>query len=237
MFPTDDREPGFAAPTGTPMTQTSSGLAALIDHTLLKADATPAAIDALCDEALAHRFYSVCVNGSHVARAARRLAGSPVVTCAVVGFPLGAMHGDVKAAETRQAIADGAREIDMVMAIGAAKAGDWTSVRDDVASVLAACDGVPLKVILETGLLTRDEILHACGLCRALGVAFVKTSTGFGPRGASVEDVALMRGAVGPGIGVKASGGIRDLATARAMIAAGANRLGTSASVAIVSAA
>jgi deoxyribose-phosphate aldolase len=219
------------------MTQTSAELAALIDHTLLKADATPAAIDTLCGEALAHRFYSVCVNGAHVARAAQRLAGSPVVTCAVVGFPLGAMHPAAKAAETRLAIADGAREIDMVMAIGAAKAGDWVAVRDDVAAVLAACAGVPLKVIFETGLLTREEILRACEICRELGVAFVKTSTGFGPRGASVEDVALMRGAVGTEIGVKASGGIRDLATARAMIAAGANRLGTSASVTIVSAA
>ena len=219
------------------MNPTANDLAAMIDHTLLKPDATPAAIDALCREALEHRFCSVCVNGAHVPRVARLLTGSPVVTCAVVGFPLGAMHPEAKAAETRQAIRDGAREIDMVIAIGAAKAGDWTAVRDDIAAVLAACAGVPLKVIFETGLLTREEILRTCAICVELAVAFVKTSTGFGPRGASVEDVALMRGAVGPGIGVKASGGIRDLAAARAMVAAGANRLGTSAGVAIVTAA
>jgi deoxyribose-phosphate aldolase len=219
------------------MSQTAAELAAFIDHTLLKADATPTAVESLCREALGYGFFSVCVNGMHVPHAAGLLAGSPVVTCAVVGFPLGAMHPAAKAAEARQAIGDGAREIDMVMAIGAAKAGDWGAVREDVAAVLAACAGVPLKVILETGLLTREEILRACQTCRDLGAAFVKTSTGFGPRGASVEDVALMRGAVGPGIGVKASGGIRDRATARAMIAAGASRLGTSAGVAIVTAA
>lgn len=219
------------------MSQTAAELAAMIDHTLLKADATAMAVESLCREALAHGFFGVCVNGMHVAHAARLLAGSRVVTCAVVGFPLGAMHRDAKAAETRQAISDGAREIDMVMAIGAARAGDWAAVREDIAAVLAVCAGVPLKVILETALLTRDEIVRACEICRDLGVAFVKTSTGFAPRGASVEDVALMRGVVGPGIGVKASGGIRDLATARAMIAAGASRLGTSASVSIIAAA
>lgn len=216
------------------MNPTAAQLAAMIDHTLLKADATPAAVESLCREAIAHRFYSVCVNGMHVPLVARLLTGSSVVTCAVVGFPLGAMHPAAKAAETRQAIADGAGEIDMVMAVGAAKAGDWSTVRADIAGVLAACAGRPLKVILETGLLTREEILRACEICRDVGVAFVKTSTGFGPRGASVEDVALMRGVVGSGIGVKASGGIRDLATARAMVAAGANRLGASAGVSIV---
>ncbi len=219
------------------MNPTAAELAATIDHTLLKPDATPAAVEALCREALVHGFKAVCVNGAHVPLVARVLAGSAVLPCAVVGFPLGAMHPLAKAAEARQAIADGACEIDTVMAVGAAKAADWGSARADLAAVLEACGDVPLKVILETGLLSRDEILQACGLCRELGVAFVKTSTGFGPRGASVEDVALMRGAVGPGIGVKASGGIRDLATAQAMLVAGATRLGTSAGVAIVAAA
>jgi deoxyribose-phosphate aldolase len=233
----DAGAPRLATNSGALMSQTAAELAALIDHTLLKPDATPAAVESLCAEALAHGFFGVCVNGMHVPRVSRLLAGSSVVTCAVVGFPLGAMHRAAKAAETRQAIDDGAAEIDMVMSIGAAKAGDWATVRDDVAAVLAACAGVPLKVILETGLLTRDEIVRACEICRDLGVAFVKTSTGFGPRGASVDDVVLMRAAVGPGLGVKASGGIRDLATAQAMIKAGATRLGTSASVSIVDAA
>jgi deoxyribose-phosphate aldolase len=218
------------------MTTPPVDLARCIDHTLLKPEATAAAVATLCEEAMRYGFFSACVNGAHVPQVARLLRGSPVLACAVVGFPLGAMHPIAKAAEARQAIADGAREIDMVIAIGSLKSGDLATVRADIAAVLAACDGVPLKVILETGLLSRDEIVAACTVCRELEVAFVKTSTGFGPRGASVEDVALMRGAVGPGIGVKASGGIRDRAAALAMIAAGATRLGTSAGIAIVSA-
>jgi deoxyribose-phosphate aldolase len=218
------------------MTTEPGDLARYIDHTLLKPDATEAAVVALCAEALAHGFRSVCVNGVNVPLAVRLTWGSPVLVCAVVGFPLGAMHTTAKAFEARLAVDQGAREIDMVIPIGAAKAGRWDAVRDDIAAVLAACSDSPLKVIVETSLLTREEIVRACEISRDLGVAFVKTSTGFGGGGATLEHVALMREVVGPGIGVKASGGIRDRAAALAMLAAGATRLGTSAGIAIVGA-
>ena len=209
-------------------------LAAYIDHTLLKPEATAEQVATLCDEATTHGFKSVCVNSVFTAEAARNLAGSSVMVCTVVGFPLGAMAAEAKAAETRIAIAAGAIEIDMVVAIGAVKSGDWQSVRHDIESVLAACDGIPLKVIFETCLLSDEEIISLCQLCRELGVAFVKTSTGFNSGGATLETVALMRREVGADVGVKASGGVRDYATAVAMIDAGATRLGTSSGVAIV---
>ncbi len=210
-------------------------LAGHIDHTLLKPDATAAQIDELCDQALRHRFASVCVNGSWVRRCAEILAGSDVLVCAVIGFPLGAMATEVKVYETRRAIEDGACEIDMVLAVGALKSADHDFVRRDVAAVAEVCHrlGARLKVILETCLLEDSEIVKACELAKLAGADFVKTSTGFSSGGATVEHVALMRRTVGARIGVKASGGVRDAATARAMIAAGATRLGASASVAI----
>jgi len=210
-------------------------LASRIDHTLLAADASRARIAQLCAEARAHGFYSVCVNSGQVPYAAEQLAGSAVKVCAVVGFPLGAGLSAAKAFEAAQAIAAGAGEIDMVLNIGWLKDGLLDEVAADIAEVLAACGAVPLKVILETGLLDDDQKRQACRICRDLGVAFVKTSTGFGHGGATLEDVRLMREEVGPELGVKASGGVRDRAMALAMLEAGATRLGTSSGVAIVS--
>lgn len=211
-------------------------LAALIDHTLLRADATAEAIDRLCDEAREHRFASVCVNPSWVARASGRLAGSEVEVCTVVGFPLGAHTPAVKAVEAGQAIREGAAEIDMVIDIGALRSGDPARVERDIAGVAAVCRaaGALCKVIIEAALLTDEEKVVACLLAKRAGADFVKTSTGFGPGGATVGDVALMRRAVGPEMGVKAAGGIRTRADAEALVAAGATRLGTSAGVAIV---
>jgi deoxyribose-phosphate aldolase len=212
------------------------GLASYIDHTLLRPDATAAEIDELCDEALRHRFASVCVNGSWVRRASEILSGSGVAVCSVIGFPLGAMAPEVKAFEARRAIEDGACEIDMVQNVGALKSGDCEFVRRDIAGVADVCHrlGAKLKVILETALLTEAEKVRACEVAKAAGADFVKTSTGFSKGGATADDVALMRRTVGPAIGVKASGGVRDMRDAQAMIAAGATRLGASASVAIV---
>ena len=212
------------------------GLAGYIDHTLLKPDATSAEIDQLCDEALRHRFASVCVNGSWARRCAEILAGSGVAVCAVVGFPLGASATEVKVYEARRAIEDGACEIDMVMHVGALKSGDDVFVRRDVAAVAEACHalGAKLKVILETGLLTDAEKVRACEAAKSAGADFVKTSTGFSKGGATAADVELMRRTVGPTLGIKASGGVRSHGDARAMIAAGATRIGASASVAIV---
>lgn len=210
-------------------------IAAAIDHTLLRPDARAGDIDRICDEALQFGFAAVCVNSRWIARVARRLSGSDVAPCSVVGFPLGASLADAVAAETELAVHEGAREIDMVMSIGDALDGDWDTVRSGIARVRLACDGTPLKVILETCLLSAEQKRRACEVCRELDVAFVKTSTGFGSGGATVEDVALMRATVGAKIGVKASGGIRDRKTALAMLEAGANRLGCSAGVAIVS--
>jgi deoxyribose-phosphate aldolase len=210
-------------------------IASAIDHTLLKADARAADIDLLCNEAIEHGFAAVCVNSLWVPRVAEHLARSAVKTCSVVGFPLGASLPETIAMEARTAIEAGAQEIDMVMSVGQALEGNWEAVRDGIADVLEACVDRPLKVILETCLLTDAHKKIACDICRDLGVAFVKTSTGFGSGGATVADVALMRSIVGPDIGVKASGGIRDRATAVAMLQAGATRLGCSAGVAIVS--
>lgn len=209
-------------------------LAQYIDHTLLKPEATPAQIEQLCAEAAEHRFKTVCVNSAYVPLAAHCLSETPVGVCSVVGFPLGAMSTAAKAFEAQTAIADGASEIDMVIAVGLAKAGHWDAVRDDIAAVFQACGNVPLKVIFETSLLDNDEIVKLCELCTGIGVAFVKTSTGFGAAGASVALVELMASAVGEGVAVKASGGVRDLDSARQMIAAGASRLGTSSGVAIL---
>ncbi|MGB3127657.1 MAG: deoxyribose-phosphate aldolase [Pseudomonas sp.] len=212
-----------------------AALAQFIDHTLLAPDATRQQIAVLCSEALEYGFYSVCVNSGQVPYAAQLLAGQSVKVCAVVGFPLGAGLSESKAFEARQAIAAGAGEIDMVLNIGALREGLLETVRDDIAAVQQACGAVPLKVILETCLLDDTQKTRACEICRDLGVAFVKTSTGFSRSGATPEDIALMRGVVGPHMGVKASGGVRDYATAVAMIEAGATRLGTSSGVSIVS--
>ena len=209
-------------------------LARTIDHTLLKPTATRADIVKVCEEARRHGFASVCVNSTWIGLVARMLDGSRVMPICVVGFPLGAMATAAKAAETRQAIADGAQEIDMVIDIGALKGGDHDRVFDDIRAVVQAAQGRPVKVILETSLLQRDEKIVGCAISKAAGAAFVKTSTGFAGGGATVEDVRLMRAVVGPDMGVKASGGVRDLNDARALLAAGADRLGASASVAIV---
>lgn len=211
-----------------------AALAQYIDHTLLAADASREQIATLCREAQEHGFYSVCVNSGQVPHAAQLLAGQKVKVCAVVGFPLGAGLTASKAFEAAQAIAAGAGEIDMVLNIGALKEGLLEVVRDDIDAVKQACGIVPLKVILETCLLDDEQKIRACEICRELNVAFVKTSTGFSRSGATVEDVALMRRVVGAEIGVKASGGVRDYATAVAMIEAGATRLGTSSGIAIV---
>jgi len=212
-----------------------AALAKYIDHTLLASDASRAQIATLCQEARDHGFYSVCVNSGQVPYAAQLLTGASVKVCAVVGFPLGAGLSDTKAFEAQRAIAAGAGEIDMVLNIGALKDGLFEVVRDDIALVKQACGAVPLKVILETCLLDEAQKVRACEISRELNVAFVKTSTGFSRSGATLEDVALMRKVVGTAVQVKASGGVRDYATAVAMIEAGATRLGTSSGIAIVS--
>ncbi len=209
-------------------------LARLIDHTILKPDATEAQVARFCDEALDHGFRSVCVNSVHVPFVAARLRGSEVRVCAVVGFPLGAMPSAIKAAETAAAIAAGAEEIDMVIPVGALKDGRHDAVQADIAAVRAACSGAVLKVIIECCLLTDDEKRVACRLSAAAGADFVKTSTGFSTGGATVEDVALMREAVGPVLGVKASGGVRTPEAVQAMLAAGATRIGTSSGIALL---
>lgn len=211
-------------------------LARLIDHTLLRADATPAEVRRLCEEALAHRFKAVCINPIHVGLAAGILAGSDVAPCSVVGFPLGASMSEDKAAEAAGAVRRGAAEIDMVIALGALKDGDHAAVRADIAAVRAACRGQVLKVIIETCLLDEPQKRLACTLAVEAGVDFIKTSTGFSTGGATVADVALMRATVGDAVGVKASGGVRSLEAARALVAAGATRLGTSSGVALVTA-
>ncbi len=225
--------PGLAPVDAVP---DARAVARLIDHTLLKPEATPDQVRALCADARRHGFAAVCVNPVRVALAARELAGSAVAVASVAGFPLGASLPEVKSSEAARAIADGAREVDMVMDIGALKAGELVAVEADVRAVADACrvTGALLKVIIEAALLTDEEKVRACAVARLAGAHFVKTSTGFGPGGASVADVALMRRTVGNGVGVKAAGGIRDWATARAMIAAGASRIGTSNGVKIV---
>jgi len=213
---------------------TSAQLAAFIDHTLLKPDASQAQIEQLCAEARERKFFSVCVNGSWVATARHHLDGSDVKVASVVGFPLGAMAADVKRFETEVAIDDGAHEIDMVLNIARLKAGDDKFVLREIIDVVEAADGHTVKVILETCLLTDEEKVRACHMVVESGAHFVKTSTGFSTSGATVADVKLLRETVGPKFGVKASGGVRDAQTALAMIEAGATRLGTSSGIAIV---
>lgn len=208
-------------------------LTSIIDHTLLAADATSAQIARLCQEAREYSFASVCVNSCRVAQARTLLEGCPVKVCTVVGFPLGAMSTRAKAYEAGSAVEDGADEIDMVINVGYVKDGDWDGVLDDIMAVREACKGKVLKVILETCLLTDDEIVRACRTAVRAGADFVKTSTGFSKGGATVHAVSLMRSTVGAEVGVKASGGIRDAESARAMVEAGASRLGCSAGVAI----
>jgi deoxyribose-phosphate aldolase len=213
-----------------------SGVAGMIDHTLLKPDATKKEIEELCREAGKFKFATVCVNPTWVALCARLLHGSGVGVCSVVGFPLGATTADVKGYETQRAIFDGAREIDMVINVGALKSGDLRTVERDIEAVVAPCRscGVLSKVIIEAALLTDDEKVTASTLAKAAGADYVKTSTGFGPGGATAHDVALMRRVVGAEMGVKAAGGVRDFESVKAMIAAGATRVGASAGVKIV---
>src|SRR5436190_5776039 len=222
---------GLHAAGGAPV-----GVASMIDHTLLKPDATRANIEELCREAAQFKFATVCVNPTWVALSARLLAGTGVGVCSVVGFPLGATTSDVKGYETQRAIFDGAREIDMVINVGALKSGDLRSVERDIESVVAPCRacGALSKVIIEAALLTDDEKVTACTLAKAAGADYVKTSTGFGPGGATAADVALMRRIVGADMGVKAAGGVRDLDALKAMVAAGATRVGASAGVKIL---
>jgi deoxyribose-phosphate aldolase len=215
---------------------TDGQLAHMIDHTILKPDATQDEIAQLCYEARKFNFASVCVNPSYVKLCSDLLEGSDVLVCTVVGFPLGATPTEVKVFETQQAVREGADEVDMVINVGALKSRDYELVERDIASVARAChagDAI-LKVIIEAALLTDEEKVAACQLAKVAGADFVKTSTGFGPGGATAEDVALMRHVVGPAIGVKAAGGIRTYEDAKKMIAAGASRIGASASVKIM---
>lgn len=206
----------------------------MIDHTLLKANATRAQIEKLCDEALEYNFASVCVNTCWVPLAHEKLAGSEVNTCCVVGFPLGAMLTEAKAAETRLAVEAGADEVDMVINIGWLLDGEYDAVRDDIAAVVKAADGKCVKVIIEACLLTDEQKVKACELSVEAGATFVKTSTGFSTGGATVADVALMRKTVGDRCLVKAAGGIHTADEARAMVEAGADRLGCSAGIQIM---
>ncbi len=209
-------------------------LAGIIDHTYLKPDATREEIETLCKEARQYGFFSVCVNSTMVHLAKSMLQGSSVKVCAVVGFPLGAQTSGSKAYEAREAVRCGADEIDMVINVGALKSLDYALVEADINRVVKAVQPRIVKVILETGSLCNTEKIIACALSKAAGAHFVKTSTGFGPGGATVDDIKLMRRVVGPEIGVKASGGVRDAKTALAMVQAGASRLGLSSSIAVV---
>jgi deoxyribose-phosphate aldolase len=211
-------------------------LARLIDHTMLKPEATPAEIERLCEEALRYQFASVCVNPAYVPLAATKLAETEVAVCTVIGFPLGATTTTAKVCEAEQALDDGATELDMVLFIGALKAGDRERVEEDIAAVATVCHdgGGLLKVIIETALLSDEEKVLACEVAQDADADFVKTSTGFAASGAKLEDVRLMRETVGPDIGVKAAGGIHSYEEAMAMIEAGANRIGASAGVRIV---
>ena len=216
---------------------TRSQLAAFIDHTVLKPDSVDSDIIKLCEEAAHHGFAAVCVAPIWVPLAAKILNGSSVKVATVCGFPHGDTLSSAKAAETGLAIEAGAREVDMVIAIGVARQNFWDYLRDDIAAVVEAARGeATVKVILENAYLTREQIVQACLAAKAAGADYVKTSTGFATSGAKIEDVRLMRETVGPEMGVKAAGGIRDLETALAMIEAGATRLGCSASIAILDA-
>ncbi len=212
----------------------SENLAGRIDHTLLKADATADAIERLCTEAMENGFASVCVNTRWVPRAAELLAGSNVLVCTVVGFPLGATTPRAKAQEARITVAEGAQEVDMVIDIGGLRSGDLVGVYEDMLGVVDAARPVPVKVILETCLLDDDQKAIACVIALRTGAAYVKTSTGFGGGGATAADIALMRAMVGDRLGVKASGAVRSREDAETMLAAGADRVGASSSVAIV---
>ncbi len=214
---------------------TKKNIAGMIDHTLLKQDASEAQIAKICEEALEYHFASVCVNPGYVAQCAEALKGSGVEVCTVIGFPLGATTSASKAFEAKDAIANGATEVDMVINVGKVKSGNWDFVKDDIAAVVAAADKkAVVKVIIETCLLTDEEKVKVCELAKEAGADFVKTSTGFSKWGAKPEDVALMRKTVGPDMGVKASGGIHNLEEALSMIEAGASRLGCSAGIAVV---
>jgi deoxyribose-phosphate aldolase len=219
---------------GKLITERGRRLAPRIDHTLLKADATPTMVAALCEEARMYGFASVCVNPVMVRTAAMELSGSRVRVGTVIGFPLGAATKSTKAFEVREAVDAGAEELDMVLAVGLLKAGETERVADDIAAVVKAGQGRGVKVILETWLLNDEEKRRACRLAVDGGAKFVKTSTGFGGGGATVGDIRLMRQAVGSSFGVKASGGIRSFKDAENMLAAGADRLGTSSGVAMV---
>ena len=212
-----------------------SDIAKYIDHTMLRPEAPTAAFDKLCQEAVQYHFFAVCVNSCRIAYVARKLQGTGIKVCSVVGFPLGAMTSRAKAFETRQAIEDGASEIDMVINVGLLKSGDYHGVEEDIRAVRRATRGnTVLKVIIETALLTQDEKVMACELSKKAGADFVKTCTGFGGGGATVEDVSLMRRVVSHEMGVKASTGVRTYKQALDMIGAGATRLGCGSSVAIV---
>jgi deoxyribose-phosphate aldolase len=206
----------------------------MIDHTLLRPDATRDEIRSLCEEARTHGFAAACVNPVWVPLCAADLSDGSTRVCTVVGFPLGASRTSTKVEAARRATDDGADELDMVMAIGLLRSGEDSAVEDDIAAVVNAVGGRTVKVILETALLSMEEIERACVLAKDAGATFVKTSTGFGPGGATAEVVARMRAAVGPKMGVKASGGIRDAIRARQMLEAGADRLGTSSALAIL---
>ena len=220
------------------LTRIDAKIASMIDHTILRADATKQDVVRVCAEAKQYQFASVCVNAYWVPLVASELSGTPVKVCTVVGFPLGAMAPEIKRAETEAAVRCGAQEIDMVINIGALKSGDHELVKIDIQGVVDAAHrgGAIVKVIIETALLNDNEKAIACTLAKLAGAEFVKTSTGFGPSGAAAHDVALMRMVVGPNIGVKASGGIRTLDDLKKMAAAGATRIGASASVKIVEA-
>jgi deoxyribose-phosphate aldolase len=213
----------------------SEQIAAMIDHTLLKADGTRNDIIKLCEEAKQYNFATVCVNPYWVPLAVEELKGSKVGVTTVIGFPLGSSSSLIKVAEARDSIANGATEIDMVLNVGAMKSGDFQAVENDIRGVAQACQGKAiLKVIIETCYLTDSEKLQAAQLCKLAGADFVKTSTGFGPTGATIEDIQLIRQAVGDKMGIKASGGVRDLPFALQLIEAGATRLGTSSGIALV---
>jgi len=212
----------------------SKGYASIIDHTLLKPDATQADLSKLCAEARDYGFYSVCVNAANVGFCSKQLTGAPVKVVAVVGFPLGATSMEAKAFEAKKAVEDGAEEVDMVTNVGALKSRDYAYVIDDIRKVVQTVAPLPVKVIIESAMLTNNEKVVASALSKAAGAAFVKTSTGFGPGGATAEDIALIRDVVGPDLGVKASGGIHTADDVKKMIKAGATRIGASASVQIV---
>jgi deoxyribose-phosphate aldolase len=227
--------PAAGTPAAASTAPAPASLASYIDHTLLRPDASREQVEKLCAEAVEHRFATVCVNSCWVELCARKLRGTGVKVCAVVGFPLGAMDGRAKAVETRYALENGADEIDMVMNVGAMKSGDHHAVEEDIRAVRRACrQATVLKVIIECALLTDQEKVLACQIAQRAGADFVKTSTGFAASGAKAGDVALMRRTVGARTGVKAAGGIRSYEDAVAMVQAGANRIGASSSVAIV---